>query len=96
MRALIVAALVGLVSACASTPAPATPDTAEEATQADTCGMARFSHLIGTRADQIDRATLPAGTRVITPEMAVTMDFRAERLNIMVGTNGIVGSMRCF
>ena len=33
---------------------------------------------------------------VITPEMAVTMDFRAERLNIMVGTNGIVGSMRCF
>jgi len=95
MRALIVAALVGLVSACASTPAT-TPDTAEEATQADTCGMARFNHLIGTRADQIDRATLPAGTRVITPEMAVTMDFRAERLNIMVGTNGIVGSMRCF
>lgn len=95
MRALIVAALLGLASACASAPA-ATPDTAEEATQADTCGMARFRHLIGTRADQIDRATLPQGTRVITPEMAVTMDFRAERLNIMVGTNGIVGSMRCF
>lgn len=97
MRALIIAALAGLLSACASTPPPAsTPDTAEEATQADTCGIARFRHLIGTRADQIDRATLPAGTRVITPEMAVTMDFRAERLNIMVGTDGVVGSMRCF
>lgn len=95
MRALFVAALLGLASACASTPTAA-PDTAEEANQADTCGMARFSHLIGTRADQIDRATLPQGTRVITPDMAVTMDFRAERLNIMVGTNGIVGSMRCF
>ncbi len=97
MRALIIAALVGLASACASTPPPASaPDSAEEATQADTCGIARFRHLIGTRADQIDRATLPQGTRVITPDMAVTMDFRAERLNIMVGTNGIVGSMRCF
>jgi hypothetical protein len=98
MRALIIAGFVGLASACASTPPPpaSAPDTAEEATQADTCGIARFRHLIGTRADQIDRATLPAGTRVITPDMAVTMDFRAERLNIMVGTNGVVGSMRCF
>lgn len=95
MRALIIAALVGFVSACASTPAAA-PDSPGEATQADTCGIARFDHLIGTRADQIDRATLPAGTRVITPDMAVTMDFRAERLNIMVGADGIVGSMRCF
>jgi hypothetical protein len=58
--------------------------------------MARFRHLIGTRADQIDRSTLPARTRIITPDMMVTMDFSAERLNIMVGTDGLVGSMRCF
>jgi hypothetical protein len=97
VRALIIAAFAGLASACASTPPQVSvPDTAEEATQADTCGIARFRHLIGTRAEQIDRATLPQGTRVITPDMAVTMDFRAERLNIMVGTNGLVGSMRCF
>jgi len=96
MRALIIAALAALASACATPPPASTPDTAEEATQADTCGLARFNHLIGTPATQIDRATLPPGTRVITPEMAVTMDFRAERLNIMVGTNGVVGSMRCF
>jgi hypothetical protein len=96
MRALIAA--LALLSACTTaTPAPSSPpDTAEEATQADTCGIARFRHLIGTRADQIDRATLPPATRIITPDMAVTMDFSAERLNIMVGTNGIVGSMRCF
>jgi hypothetical protein len=92
-----------LLSACAgqTPPAPAAPgssiaENAEEATQADTCGMARFQHLIGTRADQIDRSTLPPRTRIITPDMAVTMDFSAERLNIMVGTDGIVGSMRCF
>jgi nitrous oxide reductase accessory protein NosL len=93
------AALAGLMflSACAAQepPAPA-PGNAEEATAADTCGMARFQHLIGTRADQIDRSTLPPRTRVITPDMIVTMDFSAERLNIMVGTDGLVGSMRCF
>jgi hypothetical protein len=101
MRALLVAAALA-VSGCAAPASDppqsggAAPQNAEEATAQDTCGMARFGHLIGTRADQIDRSTLPPRTRVITPDMMVTMDFSAERLNIMVGTDGIVGSMRCF
>ncbi|MGE0831018.1 MAG: I78 family peptidase inhibitor [Hyphomonadaceae bacterium] len=74
----------------------ANPDTADEATAQDTCGMAAFAHLIGTPAANIDRATLPPRTRIITPDMMVTQDFSAQRLNIMVGTDGIVGSMRCF
>lgn len=71
-------------------------ENAEEATQADTCGMAAYEQFIGRPVSEIDRATLPPRTRVITPEMAVTMDFSAERLNIMVGTDGRVGSLRCF
>jgi hypothetical protein len=63
---------------------------------ADTCGMAQFAHLVGAPADQIDRATLPAGARVITPDTMVTQDFRAERLNIMVGVDGVVGSLACY
>lgn len=97
MRALVGA--LALVAACASQETPAgsaEPQTAEEATQADTCGARRFAHLIGAPADQIDRSTLPPRTRIIAPEMMVTMDFSAERLNIMVGTDGRVGSMRCF
>jgi hypothetical protein len=93
------AALAGLLllSACAAQqpPAPA-PSNAEEATAADTCGAHRFQNLIGTQADQIDRSTLPARTRFITPGMMVTQDFSAERLNIFVGVDGKVGSMRCF
>lgn len=62
----------------------------------DTCGLSRFTHLVGTPADAIDRATLPPATRIITPDMMVTQDFSLTRLNIMVGADGRVGSLRCF
>jgi hypothetical protein len=97
MRAALSA--LTLLAACAAPetpPAAAAPQTAEEATRADACGASRYAHLIGTPADQIDRASLPPRTRVITPDMMVTMDFSAERLNIFVGTDGRVGSLRCF
>jgi len=98
MRAAMISLL--LLAACAPTqtppPASGSPQTAEEATEADTCNAARFAHLVGTPADQIDRSTLPARTRIITPDMMVTQDFSAERLNIIVGTDGRVGSLRCF
>ncbi|MGE0739699.1 MAG: I78 family peptidase inhibitor [Hyphomonadaceae bacterium] len=93
MRAAL-AALV-FVAGCATQPA-APPQSADEATDQDTCGAARFAHLIGTPAADIDRTTLPPRTRIITPDMAVTMDFSAERLNIITGTDGRVGSLRCF
>ena len=96
MRAALSA--LTLLAACAApeTPPAAASQTAEEATRADACGASRYAHLIGTPADQIDRASLPPRTRVITPDMMVTMDFSAERLNIIVGTDGRVGSLRCF
>lgn len=72
------------------------PQTAEQATQSDTCGAARFRHLIGTDAAAIDRSTLPPGARIITPDAMVTQDFSPGRLNIFTGTDGKVSSMRCF
>lgn len=95
MRVALVA--LTLLAACASpaqTPPP--PQTADEATAADACGAARFIGLIGTPADQIDQSALPPRTRIITPDMMVTQDFVPERLNIIVGTDGRVGSLRCF
>jgi len=40
--------------------------------------------------------TFPAGTRVINPGDAVTMDFRADRLNIEVGVNGRIDKIGCY
>lgn len=72
------------------------PTTAAEATAQDTCGASAFQALIGTPASAIDLTTLPTGARVITPDMMVTQDFRAERLNITVNTDGNVASLNCY
>lgn len=108
MRIALAALALGLVAACGSPTATyrdldrlgqdyqRQPQNAEEATRSDTCGAARFRNLIGTPASEIDQSTLPAQTRIITPDMMVTQDFSAQRLNIMVGTDGRVGSLRCF
>lgn len=104
---LIAAAAIAL-TACGQTTAPATTETpvAEttvaaptnqaEATAQDTCGAAAHQALIGTQASAIDPATLPAGTRIITPGMMVTQDFVATRLNVAVGIDGLVGSLSCY
>lgn len=108
MKRLTVAVLALAIAGCGSPPQTyrdldklgqeyqRPPQNAEEATRADTCGAARFRHLIGTLADQIDRSALPANTRVITPGMMVTQDFSATRLNIHVSMDGRVASLRCF
>lgn len=80
----------------AETTAPPAPANAAEATAQDTCGAAAHQALIGTQASAIDLSTLPAGTRVVTPETMVTQDFRPDRLNITVGADGVVASLNCY
>ncbi|MBL8531733.1 MAG: hypothetical protein JNK94_08365 [Hyphomonadaceae bacterium] len=82
---------VALCAACASTPPPepAPP-------QEDTCGLARFAYLVGARAAEVNRDDLPPRARIIHPNQAVTMDFSADRLNLIVDAEGRVSEMRCF
>ncbi len=61
----------------------------------DTCQMAAHQGLIGTEAAAIDPATLPAGARVICHDCAVSLDYRADRLNVLLEEDGKVASMRC-
>jgi hypothetical protein len=112
MRAVLIVTAVAALAACAPTAptyrdldrmgaeyqrqASSPPQTADEATQRDACGAHRFHALIGTPASAIDPATLPPRTRIITPDMMVTQDFSPQRLNILVGSDGKVGSLRCF
>lgn len=64
-------------------------------TPADTCGAADFEYLKWQKAEVLADVELPKDTRIIRPEMAVTMDFRQNRLNISVGKSGRIENIRC-
>lgn len=61
----------------------------------DTCQMSQYTHLIGTVGAEIDRTELPVGARVICHDCSVTMDYRADRLNIDLGADGKVTRLHC-
>jgi len=102
----LIAACAAALAACGETTVstPAAPETvvaeaptnAAEATAQDTCGAAAHLALVGTSASAIDLATLPAGTRIVTPETMVTQDFVPARLNITTSTDGNVASLNCY
>lgn len=61
----------------------------------DTCQMAEHQSLIGRVGAEIDRTALPPLARVICHDCAVTMDYRADRLNVELGPDGKVVGVRC-
>jgi hypothetical protein len=61
----------------------------------DTCQMAQYTHLVGAVGAEIDRTELPAGARVICHDCSVTLDYRADRLNIDLGADGKVARLHC-
>ena len=104
----LIAACAAALAACGetTTSTPAAPEAvvaeapaptnAAEATAQDTCGAAAHLALVGTSASAVDLATLPAGTRIVTPETMVTQDFVPTRLNITTSTDGNVASLNCY
>lgn len=91
-RLLLVAPLLTLV-ACAPMP-PADPLPVEP--DPDACKASTYQGLVGQRRSVLDTMMLPAGSRVIGPGDAVTMDFRADRLNIEIGESGRIERIGCY
>jgi hypothetical protein len=50
------------------------------------------SEALAAEAKRLSGANI---VRFLTPDMMVTMEFRADRLNLNLGTDGKVGSARC-
>ena len=44
---------------------------------------------------EIERATQSATSRVLRPGDAATMDYRADRLNILLDDGGLIDGLRC-
>jgi hypothetical protein len=71
------------------------PETSAAVEETDTCGAARYAYLVGQPKSVVERTTFPDGTRIILPGTAVTMDFRAERLNVLIDGNAAVERVYC-
>ena len=61
----------------------------------DPCGAVKFGNLVGTSADKVDESRFPAGTRVLRPGMVMTMDYRGDRLNVVIDDSGKVNRVHC-
>jgi hypothetical protein len=62
---------------------------------ADACGASGRQALVGTSVGELDASALPEPRRVIFPGQPVTMDVRAERLNIEIGPDDRVARVFC-
>jgi hypothetical protein len=87
MKRLTITALL-VLAACE----PVVP--AEEPS-ADACGASGLQDLVGQPKSVLAAMTFPAPTRVIEPGMAVTLDFRADRLNIETNAAELIARVYC-
>jgi hypothetical protein len=61
----------------------------------DACGAAQHQSLIGRDGASIQQSELPPVARVVCHNCPVTMDHRPDRLNVLLGPDGKVESLRC-
>lgn len=60
----------------------------------DTCGLSKYDTTLGTpvKASDFSAAKL---VRIIPPGTAITMDYRAERLNVETDAAGVITRLYC-
>ncbi|WHU03939.1 MULTISPECIES: I78 family peptidase inhibitor [unclassified Sphingomonas] len=95
MIRLVLPAAVALVMTGACT-----PKTPPEAIPGVECNASKLGDLVGkTRSPEVEAEALKLSgaktVRWLTPESMMTMDFRPDRLNLHLGTDGKIGSARC-
>ena len=91
MKAVTTLIITVVLTGClaASPPEPA-PDTF-----VPNCGQDRFRGLVGQDAAILRELDLPGTTRVVKPGMALTQDYRPDRLNISIDEDGLINRVWC-
>ncbi|SLN30405.1 I78 family peptidase inhibitor [Pseudooctadecabacter jejudonensis] len=91
---ILLAPIVGLAACDAPlTKTPPTPPAPP--LSADTCNANRHTAVIGQDATALERILIMDEVRVIRPNMAVTQDFRPNRINFNIGPDNRVISIMC-
>ena len=98
MENLFLFAPLALLVACdmAAIPSPSPPSgPALPPLAQDTCKANDYANLIGQDATALERVLILDQVRVIRPGDAVTMDYRAERINFNVSAGNRITSISC-
>ena len=93
-KPIIAAVAVGTLAGCIAIEVNEAPDVRPRG-GALTCNVGDYQYLVGQREADIDRSRLPSAFRIVCAECMVTQDFSPNRLNIHLGTDNRVGSVRC-
>jgi hypothetical protein len=84
-------ALPLLLAACVQPAPPVQPEP-----DPDLCRASSYQGLVGQPRSVLSTMLLPAGSRVIGPNDAVTADFSPERLNIEIDQGGRIAKIACY
>lgn len=90
-KPLLAALAVGSLAGCIAVSVNANLPTGGQ----NSCDASAYQYLIGQNETDIDRTRLPKTFRIVCAECMVTQDLRPDRLNIHLGTDKKVGSVRC-
>jgi len=69
-------------------PPPPSPD-------ADACGAGGLQQLVGQKRAAFDESAIDGPLRVVPPGSAMTMDYRADRLNVELDEDGRITRIWC-
>jgi hypothetical protein len=73
--------------------APVAPDPVEP--PADACGAAQYVGLIGKPITEPGVPAESPDVRYLRPDTQMTMDYRADRLNVDIDAEGLITGFRC-
>lgn len=63
--------------------------------QGGACGANRLAGWIGQPADALDEQYMPEEHRLVAPDLAITEDYRPNRLNVLLDRQGRIAGFRC-
>lgn len=76
-------------------PMPQPPAADPNAPGADACGAVQYAALVGKAITEPGVPPEGPNVRYIRPDTQVTMDFRADRLNVDIDAAGVITGFRC-
>lgn len=97
MKPLLLASVFALAACQTGGPSGARSESATPVVtdREQECAAAQFEHLVGTSGDAIKESMFPQGTRILRPGMVMTMDYRADRLNVVINEEKKVDRVYC-